>query len=419
MKVARFVFALFVAAGISYLAHADALDLLKAGLAARRSGDLDAAIKFYSQAIATGSLSSANLAIVLGSRGIAFDMKGETDKAIEDFNEAIRLNADYDSAYIYRGLAWVKKHDYGRAISDFTEAITRDPGNPSLAFNDRANTYVLMGEYDRAIDDYGRAIQLNPSIASVYFNRAGLRYARGEYDDAIDDYSRAIDLNPAYAAAYNNRAVAYQIKAEIDKAIADFGSAVRLNPYNAAAHGNLGTIHATIGEFDRAVADFSSAIVLKPEVAGFYIKRAQARLYSGQLNAAITDLNTALTLDPSDAYAVIWLHLAHLRGRVDDMQEMRQAAAAIDRNKWPGAIVELFLVTSEPETVNAAGPANADRKSKSERECQEAFYLGIFELEKGDRTAAKNHLQAAADTCPSLFELAAAKAELTSFNSRR
>jgi lipoprotein NlpI len=160
--------------------------------------------------------------------------------------------------------------------------------------------------------------------------------------------------------------------------------------------------------------------VLKPEVTGFYIKRAQARLYSGQVNAAITDLNAALRLDPSDAYAVIWLHLAHLQGRVDDMQEMRQAAAVVDRNKWPGAIVGLFLGTSEPETVNAAGPANADRKSRSERECQAAFYLGIFKLEKGDRTGAKDHLQAAADTCPSsLIELATAKAELKRLNSRR
>jgi tetratricopeptide (TPR) repeat protein len=93
----RFACAMFVAASISCLAYADVLDLLKGGLAARSRGELDGAIDFYTQAIATGSLSDANLAIVLGSRGVTFDMKGEIDKAIDDFNEAIHLKPDYGS----------------------------------------------------------------------------------------------------------------------------------------------------------------------------------------------------------------------------------------------------------------------------------------------------------------------------------
>src|SRR6202040_1597087 len=114
-------------------------DLLKAGLAARKRGDLDAAIRFYSEAISAGGLSDTNLAQVLGSRGVTFDLKGETDRAIGDFNEAIRLKPDYGGAYIYRGLALVKKREYDRAITDFSEAITRDPSVAFLAFNDRAN----------------------------------------------------------------------------------------------------------------------------------------------------------------------------------------------------------------------------------------------------------------------------------------
>jgi hypothetical protein len=60
----------FLMIGMSCLARADALDLLKAGLAARIRGDFGAAIKFYTEAIDTGSLSDANRAVVSASRGI-------------------------------------------------------------------------------------------------------------------------------------------------------------------------------------------------------------------------------------------------------------------------------------------------------------------------------------------------------------
>jgi tetratricopeptide (TPR) repeat protein len=419
MKIARGIVALLALAAVSCLAHADVVDLLKAGLAARKRGDLDAAIRFYSEAISAGGLSDTNLAQVLGSRGVTFDLKGETDRAIGDFNEAIRLKPDYGGAYIYRGLALVKKREYDRAITDFSEAITRDPSVAFLAFNDRANVYKITDEYDKAIGDYGRAIQRNPGYAAAYFNRASLSLTRGEYDEAITDFDRAIGLRPNYAEAYGNRAVAYQMKGEIDKAIVDFDSAVHLNPYDPVPVTNRGTVYAAIGEFGRAVADFRSAIVLKPSVAGFHVKRAQASLYLGHVDEAIAALKTALQLDPSNAFAAIWLHVAHLKAAADDTLEMKQVAASIDWNQWPAVILQLFLGGATPERVKAAAVTNADQKRRSERECQVAFYLGVFDLKKGDKTGAVDRFQVARDSCPStLIEFAAAKAELISLQSK-
>ena len=413
MKVARCIVALLAFTAISCLAHADVVDLLKAGLAARSKGDLDAAIGFYSEAISTRSLSDTNLALVLGSRGVTFDLKGEIDKAIGDFNEAIRLKPDYGSAYIYRGLALVKKRDYARAISDFSEAITHDPSIAYLAFNDRANVYEITGEYDKAIADYGQAIQRNPGYPAAYFNRASLRLIRGEYDEAITDFDHAIGLRPSYAEAYGNRAVAHQMTGEIDKAIQDFDFAVHLDPYDAVPFVNRGTAYAAIGELGRAVADFRSAIVLKPSVAEYYVKLAQVSLYLGHLDETIAALKTALQLDRSNAFAIIWLHFAHLKVAADDTSEVKQLAAGVDWNQWPAVILQLFLGSATPEAVKAAAATNADQKRRTEQDCQVAFYLGVFDLQKGDKIGAVNHFQIARDSCPStLMEFAAASAEL-------
>jgi tetratricopeptide (TPR) repeat protein len=419
LNLVRIFVALLVLVGMSYQAHADVVDLLKGGLDARRRGDPDAAIKFFTEAISTGNLSDTDLAFVLGSRGVTFDMKGETDKAIEDFTEAIRLNAEYGSAYIYRGLAWVKKRDYGQAISDFTEAITLDPNSAFIAFNDRANVYELLGENDKAIGDYGQAIQRNPGYATAYFNRAGLRLIRGEYGDAIDDYDHAILLRPNYAEAYRNRADVYQMKGEIDQAIADYGFAVRFNPYDAIAYADRGVAYATRGEFDLAVTDLNSAIALKPGVARFHFKRAVSRLYIGQLDGAVADLNTVVQLDPSSIFAAIWLHVAHSRAAVDDILEMKQKATALNGSQWPAVLLQLFSGGATQEAVTAVGLAVEDEKARSERKCLIAFYLGVFSIEKGDRAAGRDRLQAARASCPTtVIELAAAKAELLRLQSR-
>src|SRR5262249_45239972 len=154
---------------------------------------------------------------------------------IDDFDSAIRLYPDYGNTYMYRGLAWAKKRDFNRAIVDFNEAIRRDPSDAFLALSNLGNVAEEIGEHDRAIENYGRAIELNPNYFPAYYSRAGAYYAKGDYDQAIEDYGRAIRLKPNYAEAFNNRAIAYFAKGDVDKAVADFGAAVRLNPNNVTA----------------------------------------------------------------------------------------------------------------------------------------------------------------------------------------
>jgi tetratricopeptide (TPR) repeat protein len=72
-------------------AQPDVAALLRSALAARSQGDRDKAIRYFTQAIETGDLSNADLAIVLRSRGVTFDMNGQVDAALADFDAAIQL----------------------------------------------------------------------------------------------------------------------------------------------------------------------------------------------------------------------------------------------------------------------------------------------------------------------------------------
>jgi lipoprotein NlpI len=127
---------------------------------AKASGD-DETIAACTRLITSEERSSSNLASTFHNRGTAWGNKGDYDRAIADFNEAIRLNPQLADAYHNRGVAWRNK-----------------------------------GDVDRAIGDYNEAIRLNWQYALAYYNRGVTRFAQGQFEFAEADFSAALRLNP-------------------------------------------------------------------------------------------------------------------------------------------------------------------------------------------------------------------------------
>ena len=63
------------------------------------------------------------------------------EKAIADYNEAIRISPQYDKAYYNRGVAWGRKGEYEKAILDYSEAIRLSPQLPN-AYAGRGDIYL-------------------------------------------------------------------------------------------------------------------------------------------------------------------------------------------------------------------------------------------------------------------------------------
>ena len=61
--------------------------------------------------------------------------KGDNDRAIADYDQAIRLKPDDAVAYNNRGAAWYGKGDYARAIGDYDRALQIDPNVKNAAAN--------------------------------------------------------------------------------------------------------------------------------------------------------------------------------------------------------------------------------------------------------------------------------------------
>ena len=146
----------------------------------------------------------------------AEEARQQFDAAIGDAEMYLRLgNAAYDS------------EDYRRAIQDYDEAIRLDP-QAALAYHNRGLAYGTLGQYERAIEDYNEAIRLNPQNAMAYYNRGVAYHKLGQYERAIEDYDEVIRLDPEYSNAYNNRGLAYQSLGKVEEADRDFAKAKEL-----------------------------------------------------------------------------------------------------------------------------------------------------------------------------------------------
>ena len=193
--------------------------------------------------------------------GYASNNKGDFDKAIEYYGEAIKLDPGLAMAYNNRGGVYYDKGEYDRAIEDSSKAIKLDPED-FKAYNNRGLAFENIGEYDRAIEDHDKAIELDPEYSNAYNSCGNAYYAKGEYDRAIEDHNKAIELDPDYADAYNNRGVAYINKGEYNRAIEDINKAIELDPDHAEAYDSRGNAYYNKGEYDRAIEDYSQAINL-------------------------------------------------------------------------------------------------------------------------------------------------------------
>ncbi len=135
-------------------------------------------------------------------------------------------------------MAYAKKGNFDKAIEEYTEAIRLHP-KFAQAYCNRGAAYADKGNIDKAIEDFTEFIRLDPKFAPAYCNR-GMAYAKkGNFDKAIEDSTEAIRLDPKFAQAYNTRGWAYEQKKHSYKALSDYTEAIRLDPKVAPASENM------------------------------------------------------------------------------------------------------------------------------------------------------------------------------------
>ena len=134
------------------------------------------------------------------NRGMAYRSQGKLDRAISDYDEALRLKPVFADAWNERGVAHRQKGDYARAVADFDEAIRLKPDLIDAWFN-RAGAWSSLGRLDRAIADLDHVLQLQPTDAEALMARGEVRRAAGDVAGGDADIAAARRLTAGRSAA--------------------------------------------------------------------------------------------------------------------------------------------------------------------------------------------------------------------------
>ena len=207
----------------------------------------------------------------LAARAVAYYRKGDNDNAISIFDETIRQQPTFVSAYVDRGAAYQSKGERDKALADFNRALRLNP-KYARAYCDRADLEDdLFRQPDKALTDYNQAIHLAPSFQRAYCDRGTHFLGQHDYERAIADYTRAIQLMPNDLGAYAARACAYARQGNRARAFADAKAAIKLRPTTGMSLAQAFDLqmradaYKIIGQPELALRDLREAVRLMPK----------------------------------------------------------------------------------------------------------------------------------------------------------
>jgi lipoprotein NlpI len=338
--IIRLGLALLLVTGAGLSVRADPAALVRAGAEALQQGQWDDAIRLLNQAIAAGGLSGSDRAVAHNRRGYAYFAKGQADRAMADYTEAVRLAPNDADAHSLRGWAHFTKGSMREAIADSTAAIRIDP-SMVFAYRNRGRAQLYSGQPKAAADDFAAAVRLAPSdaLGVIWLHVARARSGQNDLEEfrantakidhrewpgtllevvtgaSTPEHVGDIAMSATGAKTQSERVCDAQVYfgllqlAAGDKAEARalFKAAAEDCPTGVAEATELAVANLELkgpgGAPARTARGPSGA-----EVAATHHERGQAYFDQGQVDRALAEYGSAIRLAPNDAQNY------HLRG---------------------------------------------------------------------------------------------------------
>jgi eukaryotic-like serine/threonine-protein kinase len=98
--------------------------------------------------------------------GRALLRSGDTDRAAEEVERAIRLQPQGLWPNFYRGLCAYRRGRYEDAVTAYSVCIGAAP-EPAACFSNRALAYAALGRSEQARRDYDQALRLDPALTAT------------------------------------------------------------------------------------------------------------------------------------------------------------------------------------------------------------------------------------------------------------
>lgn len=175
-------------------------------LSKRANLELDArkyneAVAAFSAAIAEGSLSANQKAVLLAGRAIAYAKLGDKPHAESDFTAVTQTAL---TSPTLNNVCWyvaTRKVELQFALATCDAALAKNPKN-AAAIDSKGFVLLRMARYRDAVESYDNALRLRPDFASSLFGRGIAKRRLGDQAGGDADLKAATTAVPSIAKEY-------------------------------------------------------------------------------------------------------------------------------------------------------------------------------------------------------------------------
>jgi putative GTP pyrophosphokinase len=125
------------------------------------------------------------------------------NEAINQYGKILKLNPGEEIKSVifkHRGMAHFACSQYNEAIDDFDNALKLDSTSYKAAYY-RGVVRSVLKQYSQAIDDYSLALSINPYQSFCLFRRGQAYYHIGDLPQALSDCENSLALDPTNKSA--------------------------------------------------------------------------------------------------------------------------------------------------------------------------------------------------------------------------
>jgi tetratricopeptide (TPR) repeat protein len=229
--------------------------------------------------------------------GIVLANAGKTTAAIEQFEQALRIQPDFAEAHHNLGTALERVGRLAEARDHFEQAVRLKPAYAE-AYNNLGINLGEAGKYDEAVRDFEQALRIRPDFAEAHYNLGNALVTLHKPADALAQYKLALQFKPDYPEAQHNMGVAFGQLGRVQKAVGCFEEFLRANPNDAPGRHDLGIVLAQAGRYQEAIRQFEEALRIDPDYAEAHYNLGTALEKAGRMPEAIQHYQQALKLRP-------------------------------------------------------------------------------------------------------------------------
>jgi tetratricopeptide (TPR) repeat protein len=170
--------------------------------------------------------------------GIVSAREGHSDEAIQNFQHALEIDADFVIALVNLGNAYRQQKRWDDAKRVLERAVELNPDDADANYG-LGMVFAQLNDTDSAYDHLQKALAARPAYPEA-LNNLGVLYLRtNRQEDAEKSFQESIRIAPAYDLSYLNLARLYELEGQTQRARALLLDLLKQHPGHAQAEKEL------------------------------------------------------------------------------------------------------------------------------------------------------------------------------------